>query len=356
MLNPRAYRYRKHWIKGRFLDLRLELLKKPLVQQAVAVILAATCLIFVIYIVGAASLPSNTIIEIKKPKKAPDDIIISEMNEKKIFSQNGEDGIIDSIFSQIGWTDTFFVEFGTENGSETNTRNLRENYGWNGLLMDGSHQNDSINLHKEFIYHSNIVELLKKYNVPKRFDLLSTDTDFKDFGISEQILAAGYLPRVITSEVNSCFDLNLAITVSKDIEQEMTAWTYFFGASPMAFSILYKKYNYSMVYCEKKGVNCFWIHNDNLSQEDQKKFGRKESIVELHQCANHWPNDAGCWYKPETDKDHKNWREIEPENNEWSSKDYSVTPISIGFEELDGQRCRKFKESHREQKQQIYII
>ncbi len=42
--------------------------------------------------------------------------------ERKYFSQNGEDGIIDEIINRIGTTTSYYVEFGVENGTECNTR------------------------------------------------------------------------------------------------------------------------------------------------------------------------------------------------------------------------------------------
>lgn len=57
--------------------------------------------------------------------------------ESKLYSQNKEDGVIEYIFDNIGTTDKYYVEFGTENGNEINTRKLYEYYGWDGLLMDG---------------------------------------------------------------------------------------------------------------------------------------------------------------------------------------------------------------------------
>jgi len=48
------------------------------------------------------------------------------LHEKKIYSQNGEDGIIEFIFSQIGTTNKFSVEFGVGNGFECNTILLLE--------------------------------------------------------------------------------------------------------------------------------------------------------------------------------------------------------------------------------------
>ena len=53
--------------------------------------------------------------------------------EKKIFSQNGEDGILEAIFDRIGEGQKYYVEFGTENGNEVNTRFLRERIFERGL-------------------------------------------------------------------------------------------------------------------------------------------------------------------------------------------------------------------------------
>merc|ERR1740123_640855 len=269
-------------------------------------------------------------------------IRLSPKNERKVYSQNGEDGIIEAIFMQIGVTDKYYVEFGTQDGSEINTRNLRENYGWNGLLMDGSHENETINLHKEWLLPSNIVSLFQKYDVPKQFDLLSTDTDFKDFWISEAILSGDYRPRVIISEVNSCFDPSLALTVPLNTgDQKGGDFTYYFGASPLALSILYNQYGYAMVYCETTGVNCFWIRKDYMTKEDRIRFGQMQSVIELQQCAAYADNE-GCWFTPQTDENHASWKEIV---NDWeSAANFSAKPISVGFEELDRRRCRTAKQ------------
>ena len=53
--------------------------------------------------------------------------------ERKIFSQNKEDGVIMALLSFLKTTSPgFYVEFGTETGAECNTRNLRENHNWKG--------------------------------------------------------------------------------------------------------------------------------------------------------------------------------------------------------------------------------
>ena len=58
--------------------------------------------------------------------------------EFSVHSQNGEDGLLLYIFSIIGTQTRTFVEFGISTGEQCNTANLSKNFGWGGLLMDGS--------------------------------------------------------------------------------------------------------------------------------------------------------------------------------------------------------------------------
>src|SRR5580704_11926068 len=59
--------------------------------------------------------------------------------EYQVFSQNGEDGIIQEIFNRIGHTNKYFIEFGVENGLECNSTNLLYK-NWSGLWIEGSNE------------------------------------------------------------------------------------------------------------------------------------------------------------------------------------------------------------------------
>lgn len=56
-------------------------------------------------------------------------------HERKVYSQNGEDGVLEAIFAAIGVTNRFFVEFGCEDATECNTAFLLEQ-GWQGQLSE----------------------------------------------------------------------------------------------------------------------------------------------------------------------------------------------------------------------------
>ena len=58
--------------------------------------------------------------------------------EFKVFSQWGEDGIIQWLIRQIPIKNETFIEFGVEDYKEANTRFLLEENNWSGMIIDGS--------------------------------------------------------------------------------------------------------------------------------------------------------------------------------------------------------------------------
>jgi hypothetical protein len=188
-------------------------------------------------------------IRVRNGNNSVDDSWIFNIGTKegRVFSQNGEDGVLEYIFSNIGAINKYFVEFGVENGDECCTRYLQEKNNWVGLRMDGGNSNTSRYLKREMFYPNNIVSLFEKYSVPKVFDLLVVDTDMFDYYIWHSILQAKYRARVLVAEVNSKIAPG------------------YYGASVSAIHHLLGKYGYTLVYCELVGVNCFFISDEEIS-------------------------------------------------------------------------------------------
>ena len=63
--------------------------------------------------------------------------------ELKVFSQNGEDGVLIEIFNRIGTTNRYFVEFGIQDGTEGNAVLLAEVFGWSGLFIEADERTTS---------------------------------------------------------------------------------------------------------------------------------------------------------------------------------------------------------------------
>jgi hypothetical protein len=179
--------------------------------------------------------------------------------ERREYSQNGEDGIIAAIFAMIGTTNRYFVEFGVEDGIECNARYLMKHKGWTGLLMDGSHENPALGLHKGFITAENIESLFVKYHVPTDFDLLSIDIDGNDFWVWKAI--QNYHPRVVIMEYNACIPYTPAITIPYDPAFQWDKTDYY-GASLSALVALSRGKGYTLVATDSCGVNAFFVQSN----------------------------------------------------------------------------------------------
>lgn len=182
-------------------------------------------------------------------------------SERKVYSQNGEDGVIDAIFQMIGTTNKYFVEFGVGGGGECNTRLLREN-GWNGLWMDGE-PGDSGLVKKEHITADNINHILDKYEVPHAFDLLSIDIDGQDYWVWKAIERS---PRVVVIEYNGYLPVDSKLTVKKNND---FVWAHndYYGAGLEAMRLLGIDKWYTLAYVDFNLVNMFFISNECLGDQ-----------------------------------------------------------------------------------------
>lgn len=153
---------------------------------------------------------------------AADSDWIQEMHRwsaaKGKYSQGAQDIYLERIFTKIGITNKYFVEFGfneasyDSGGSGANTRALHR-LGWRGLLLDATNENAHINLQKHFLYANNVARIFMSNHVPEDLDYLSCDMDSHDLWIFREILKAGFRPRVITTEFNSNYPLTLSISL-----------------------------------------------------------------------------------------------------------------------------------------------
>ena len=196
--------------------------------------------------------------------------------EFQAFSQFGEDGIIQEIFKRIGVTNRYFVEFGVENGSETNTTYLLYQ-DWQGLWIDGSAENTGaisqsfskavaqkkLTTITSFITAENIEQLFKQGNTPAEFDLLSIDIDRNDYYVWKAITQ--YKPRVVIIEYNSIFHPGCHFVVDYNAN---AVWD---GTSNTSASLesLYElglNKGYKLVASSFAGVNAFFVREDLVGE------------------------------------------------------------------------------------------
>lgn len=180
--------------------------------------------------------------------------------EKRVYSQNNEDGVLAAIFAAIGTTNRFLVEFGVEDGSVCNTRLLRRQ-GWRCLWMDPAEQAPRAaaaygKIEREFVTAENINALLDKHGVPTEFDLLSIDIDGNDYWVWKAV--AGRRPRVVSIEYNALLGCERPRTVRYRSDFRWDG-TQYYGASLPALERLGREKGYVLVGCESHGVNAFFV-------------------------------------------------------------------------------------------------
>lgn len=202
--------------------------------------------------------------------------------EYRVYSQNGEDGIIAEILRRIGATNRFFVEFGSGDGDENNTV-LLLSQGWTGVWMDGDHEAiQAAELHfssevkagrlkikETFITAENIQALFRQLGVPPEFDVLSIDIDRNDYYVWRKIEA--YRPRTVVIEYNPLFPPALAWVIPYDPKATWDGSSHT-SASLKALEELGSSKGYKLVGCSLAGVNAFFVRADLVGDKFAAPF------------------------------------------------------------------------------------
>lgn len=140
-----------------------------------------------------------------------------EQYNYNIYSQNGEDGVIEELLNRLNITNGWVCEFGAWDGIHlSNTFNLIKNKSFNAVLIEGD-KNKYIDLLKTVEDFTNIIpieayvdhnntsnsldNLLKNTNIPYDFDILSIDVDSYDYQIWKSL--KDYKPKIVIIEINS---------------------------------------------------------------------------------------------------------------------------------------------------------
>ena len=207
--------------------------------------------------------------------------------EFQVFSQWGEDGIIDWIVSRISKIPKNFLEIGTQDYRESNTRFLLINKNWDGFLIEADKKDIkkiksqriywkyNLKVRNEFITKENINNVVKKLKVPKKIGLLSLDIDGVDYWVLKELSAIS--PAIVICEFNSLFGLKNSVTVPYKKEFIRSKEHYsnlFYGASIKAFIDMMKKKNYLFLGTNSAGNNAFFLKK-NLWKKITKGIRKK---------------------------------------------------------------------------------
>ena len=195
--------------------------------------------------------------------------------EFRVFSQWGEDGIIEWLAAHVPVPNKRFVEFGVESFAEANCRFLLQNRNWKGLVMDGSAANMEalkaspiywmydLTAKPAFITRENINGLIEEAGFGGPLGLLSIDIDGNDYWVWEALMAAD--PAIVVCEYNPILGDTRAISIPYSSAFERLKSHYsglYFGASIAALRHLAAKKGYAFLGTNANGINAFFVRND----------------------------------------------------------------------------------------------
>ena len=197
----------------------------------------------------------------------------------KVFSQNGEDGIIDYLLYSLKIDKPKFVEIGIGDYSECNTRFLFERTSPKGLVVDCIEDlkmkvskniklwRADITILEEFISSKNINSILKKYNFDKNIDLFSLDVDGIDYWILKEL--PKNFSKIAIIEFNSTFGFEKEITVPYKKNFDRSKYHYSnlcYGASLKAINNIMKKKGFIFIGTNLHRVNAFFVSKKYINK------------------------------------------------------------------------------------------
>ena len=195
--------------------------------------------------------------------------------EFKVFSQWGEDGIIDWLIERLDSVPRTFVEFGVGNYSESNTRFLLQLRNWRGFVIDGSQDNvrqitrsdffwrHDLSAAKAFVDCDNIDSILSAEGMSGEIGLLSVDVDGNDYWILRAINSVR--PAIVVCEYNAVFGDKYQITIpyqSNFVRGAAHFSNLYFGASLPAIVGLARAKGYFFAGTSSAGCNAFFVRED----------------------------------------------------------------------------------------------
>ena len=210
--------------------------------------------------------------QILRKSRLESGIIFPTAYEHQTFSQNGEDGILREILRRIKIEKGFFVEIGSGDGLENNTRLLLET-GWEGVWIDGGEDccslagkvnqkfvdNGKIKIRNSLVTAENVNRLMSDLKVPKVIDVLSLDVDLNTYHVWEKLDKTS--AKVAIVEYNGFFPADSDWIA----EYDPNGWWdggFNMGAALKPLEELGRKKGYRLVGCDLSGANAFFIKEE----------------------------------------------------------------------------------------------
>ena len=234
--------------------------------------------------------------QISENRKIYDTIQNIQEVDFKIFSQNGEDGVIDYLLTKLKLipNSTNFVEIGVGDYRESNTRFIYNRFHPKGLIIDCIDKMEEkvkpyVNFWKgdlrvcnENVNSKNINEILKRSG-NFEIDLFSIDIDGIDYWIIKELKKN--ISKIFIAEFNPVFGSDLKVTVPNIDGFDRTKYHYSnlcYGMSLRALIDLMDEKNFYFIGTNLQKMNAFFISKDF----NKKEFFKEIQIKDLKNYTN----------------------------------------------------------------------
>ena len=190
----------------------------------------------------------------------------------KVFSQTGEDGIIDYLLYSLNIKVPKFVEIGVGDYRESNTRYIFQKNCSKGLIVDKNKNLEKkvskivklwkgdLTIIETAVTSENILHILNSNDFDNNLDVFSLDVDGIDYWILEVLPEK--LSKIVILEYNPTFGPNLEVTIpnSNDFDRKKYHYSSLcYGNSLQALVKLMNKKKYVFVGSNIACFNAFFV-------------------------------------------------------------------------------------------------
>lgn len=201
--------------------------------------------------------------------------------EYSIFSQWGEDGILDFLCESLGVKRPTVVDFGAGDVRYSNFRWLLQSRGGSGVFVDArpdlaeSLDSSGLRLYtdshtiKTFLNYENSKETFQTacgLLEGRELDFFSLDIDGQDYWVLESL--EDIRPKVILLEYQAYLGSELAVTVPRSLTFDRASAHFsliYYGASLLAFKTLLSARGYQLVGSNRQRSNAFFVRKDLIA-------------------------------------------------------------------------------------------
>jgi hypothetical protein len=199
--------------------------------------------------------------------------------EYKVFSQTGEDGIIDYLLYSLNIKVPKFVEIGIGDYRESNTRYIFQKNCSKGLIVDKNKNLEKkvskiiklwkgdLTIIETVVTSKNILHILNSNDFDNNLDIFSLDVDGIDYWILE--ILPEKLSRIAVLEYNPIFGPNLEVTIPNltSFDRKKYHYSYLcYGVSLKALIKLMNKKKYVFVGTNIACYNAFFILESDVKK------------------------------------------------------------------------------------------